>query len=159
MTSRRFTALTSAAAILMAGAACASSPERDSAPAGGLDSWEDANVPHPAEGGFSMASVTGPDGDRSSGSTSDVEPGWYAVTMACEATESGDASENRSALIVISGEGRTYGEGDCGPSSVTTTIRFGASDEASPETITVAAEAEDQEFYWGVSASPTTAPE
>lgn len=159
MTSREFTAITATAVLLLAGAACAPSPEPDSAPAGGLDDWEDANVPRPAEGGFSMAGVTGPEGDRSGGSTSGVEPGWYAVTTVCEATGPGAATGSRSASIVISGEGGVHGEGDCGSGPVTTTVRFGASDGASPETIAVEAEAEGHEFYWGVSASPTTAPE
>lgn len=157
MTSRRCTAM-AAAVVMLIGTACGTAPAPESAPAEGLGSWAADNVPPPAEGGFSMAGVTGPDGDRSSASISDVEPGWYAVTMACEATEPGEAPVDPSARIVLSGERGTYGEGDCVPSPVTTTTRLGASDEASPEAITVEAEADGHEFYWGVSASPTTAP-
>lgn len=54
----------------------------------------------------------------------------------------------------------SYGDGDCAGSPVTTILRFGASEDAPPETVvTVAAEVEGPEVSWGVSASPTTAPE
>ena len=129
MTSRTPAALT-ATAVLLAVTACGQSPESPSDPADGLAAW-----------------------------AADVEPGWYAVTMACAATDPGTDPQRSSGQISLSGEHGAYGEGDCGGSPVTTTLRFGTSEDAMPETVTVAAEADGHELFWGVSASPTTAPE
>jgi hypothetical protein len=158
MTSRT-SAVLSVTAALLAVTACGPSPESPSAPTGDLEAWAADTLPAPAEGGFSFAGITGADGGRSTGSTSDVEPGWYAVTMACAATDRDADPDHSSARISLSGEHGASGEGDCAGSAVTTTLRFGASEDASPETVTVAAEAEGHEVFWGVSASPTTAPE
>ncbi len=158
MTSRSPTALV-ATAVLLAVTACGQSPESPSDPAVGLAPWAADTLPVPAEGGFSMAGRTGADGGRSTGSTSDVEPGWYAVTMACAATDPGSDLGHSSGQISVSGERGAYGEGDCAGSPVTTTLRFGTSEDDPPETVTVAAEADGHEVFWGVSASPTTAPE
>ena len=158
MTSRTPAALT-ATAVLLAVTACGQSPESPSDPVDGLAAWAADTLPIPAEGGFSMAGSTGADGSRATGSTSDVEPGWYAVTMACAATDPGTGTQRSSGQIRLSGEHGAYGEGDCGGSPVTTTLRFGTSEDAMPETVTVAAEADGHELFWGVSASPTTAPE
>lgn len=106
-----------------------------------------------------MADITAPDGAGASGSTPDVEPGWYAVTVACEPTESETAPEDRSATIVFIGESGAFGGGDCPPSPITTTINFGIPDEPAPETFSVEVLPDGQELYWGLSASPTTAPE
>jgi hypothetical protein len=157
MTSRTSSVL-SATAALLAATACGPSPESPSAPTGDLEAWAADTLPTPAEGGFSIAGITGADGGRSTGSTSDVEPGWYAVTMACAATGPASDADLSFARISLSGERGSYGGGDCAGSAVTTTLRFGASEDASPETVTVAAEAEGYEVFWGVSAAPTTAP-
>ena len=159
MTSRTFTVVTATTAMALAVTACGSSPEPESPPARDLTSWTDSTLPVPAEGGFSMSNVAAPDGTHSSGSTPDVEPGWYAITMACELTESESAFEDRSAHIVLSGESGNYGGGDCQRFPVTTSTYVGIPDEPAPETFSVEVLADGQELYWGVSASPTTAPE
>lgn len=89
----------------------------------------------------------------------DVEAGWYAGTVACEPTESETALENHSAKIVFSGESGTYGDGDGSASPSTTTMYFGTPDEPAPETFSVEVLTDGHEVHWGLSASPTTAPE
>jgi hypothetical protein len=158
MTSLRFTAVTATTAMALAVTACGSSPKPESRPAPDLTSWAADTLPAPAEGGFSMANIAAPDGTHTSDSTPDVEPGWYAITMACELTESKAADKDRSAHIVLSGESGTYGGGDCPRSPITTTTYVGIPDEPTPETFNVKVLADSQELYWGVSASPATAP-
>lgn len=157
MTSRTSAALAAAAVLLMV-TACGPSTESSSAPPVDLETWAADTLPAVAEGGFSIAGSTGSDGSRATGSTTNVEPGWYAVTMACAPADPGADADQSSGRISLSGEDGSYGEGDCAGSPVTTTLRFGSSDDATPETITVAAEAEGYEAFWGVSAAPTTAP-
>lgn len=157
MTIRTSAALSAAAALLVV-TACGPSPQSPSTPAGDLETWAADTLPDVAEGGFSLAGRTGTDGRRATASTSEVEPGWYAVTMACAPADPGAGAEHSSGRISLSGEHGPYGEGDCAGSPVTTTMRLGASEDATPETVTVAAEAESHELLWGVSASPTTAP-
>lgn len=159
MTSRTFTAVTATTAMALAVTACGSSQKPESPLAPDLTSWAADNLPIPAEGGFSMANIAAADGAHASDSTPDVEPGWYAITMACELTESETAVEDRSAHIVLSGESGTYGGGSCPRPPITTTTYFGIPDEPTPETFSVKVLADGQELYWGVSASPTTAPE
>ena len=159
MTGRTFTAVTATTAMALAVTACGSSPKPESPPAPDLTSWAADNLPVPAEGGFSMANIAAADGAHASDSTPDVEPGWYAITMACELTESETAVEDRSAHIVLSGESGTYGGGSCPLPPITTTTYFGLPDQSTPETFSVKVLADGQELYWGVSASPTTAPE
>mgnify|MGYP004479544017 CR=1 FL=1 len=158
MTSRTFTAAAVITAMALAVTACGSTSEPASPPAPDLTSWAADNVPDPEEGGFTMANIATPDGTHASDSTPDVEAGWYAVTVACELTESETALEDRSAKIVFSGESGNYGGGDCSASPITTTIYFGIPDEPAPETLSVKVLPEGQEVYWGLSASPTTAP-
>ncbi len=158
MTSRTSAALAAAAVLLMV-TACGTSPESSSDPADGLETWAADTLPAVAEGGFSIAGSTGTDGSRATGSTTNVEPGWYAVTMACAPADPGADVDRSSRRISLSGEHGSYGEGDCAGSPVTTTVQLGAPDDTTPETVTVAAEAEGYEAFWGVSASPTTAPE
>jgi hypothetical protein len=158
MTSRTSAALAAAAVLLMI-TACGPSTESSSAPSVDLETWAANILPAVAEGGFSIAGSTGTDGSRATGSTTDVEPGWYAVTMACAPADPGADADLSSGRISLIGEHGSYGEGDCAGSPVTTTVQLGAPDDATPETVTVAAEAEGYEAFWGVSAAPTTAPE
>ena len=106
-----------------------------------------------------MTNIATPDGTHANDSIPDVEPGWYAITMACEPTESETAVEDPSAHIVLSGESGNYGGGDCPHPPVTTTTYVGIPEEPTPETFSVEVLPDGQELYWGVSASPTTAPE
>lgn len=159
MTSRTFTAAAAITAMALAVTACGSSSEPESAPAPDLASWSADNVPVPEEGGFSMANLATPDGAHASDSTLDVEAGWYAVTVACEPTESETAPGDRSAKIVFSGESGNYGGGDCSAFPITTTMYFGIPDAPAPETFSVKVLTDGQEVYWGLSASPTTSPE
>lgn len=142
------------AAVLLAGTACGGAVEDDAAPAADLESWASDVLPAPSEDGFSGAGITGPDGGASTVAVADVTPGWYAITFACAPV----GSAAGSARVLISGENGDYGDGDCSTSPVTTTIYFGASADAPPESITVTGEADGGEFYWGASFSPTTAP-
>ncbi|TDL38571.1 hypothetical protein [Kocuria rosea] len=158
MTSRTSAALTATAVLLMV-TACGPSPGSSSVPSVDLGTWAADILPAVAEGGFSIAGSTGTDGSRATGSTTDVEPGWYAVTMACAPADPGADADGSSGRISLRGEHGSYGEGDCAGSPVTTTVQLGSSDDSTPETITVAAEAEGYEAFWGVSAAPTTAPE
>lgn len=151
MTSRTFIAAASFTVTALAVNACGSPAEPESAPTLDLTSWAADNVPVPAKGGFSMANITDPRGGHSSDSADDVEPGWYAVTMACAPADS-------SAKIALKGENGPYGGGDCAATPITTTVYFGVPDEPAPETISVEVMAVGHEYYWGVSASPTTAP-
>ncbi|MEX5270389.1 hypothetical protein [Kocuria sabuli] len=159
MTSRTFSAATATTAMALAVTACGSASDPQPVPTPDLTSWAADNVPVPAEGGFSMADIAAPDGARAGDSTPDVEPGWYAITVACEPTESEAAAEDRSAHIVFSGESGVYGGGSCPRPPITTTTYFGVPDDATPETFSVKVLADGQELYWGLSASPTTAPE
>ncbi|MFF0989125.1 hypothetical protein [Kocuria nitroreducens] len=155
MTIRTSTTLSATTAALLAGTACGASPEAAETPATDLDGWASDTLPAADGTGFSVAGITGSDGGRSTIEVSGLDPGWYAITIACTPTDSGTGS----ARLTLSGERGTYGEGDCSTSPVTTTTYLGASDDAPPETITVTGEAQDGEFFWGASASPTTAPE
>jgi hypothetical protein len=155
MTIRTSATLSATAAVLLAGTACGASPEAAETPVIDLDSWAADTLPVAGENGFSVAGITSADGGRSIIEVSDVDPGWYAITIACTPTDSGSGSTR----LTLSSERGTYGEGGCSTSPVTTTTYLGASDEAPPETITVTGEAQDGEFFWGASASPTTAPE
>lgn len=134
MTSRTFTAGAATTAMALAVTACGSASEPESAPTPDLTSWAADNVPVPAEGGFSTADIAAPDGARASDSIPDVEPGWYAITVACELTESEAADEDRSAHIVFSGESGVYGGGSCPRPPITTTTYVGIPDEPAPET-------------------------
>ncbi len=158
MTSRTFTDAAVIAALALAVTACASQ-EPASPPAPDLTDWAADHVPAPEEGGFSMADIATPGGAHASDSTPDVEAGWYAVTVACEPTESETAPKDRSATIVLSGESGTYGGGNCSASPITTTMYFGIPDEPAPETFSVKVLTDGQEVYWGLSASPTSSPE
>lgn len=144
---------------LLAGTACAPSPGQEAALLSDLDRWISETIPAPAEGGFSISGNTSPDGGRSTGTTSDVEPGWYAITTACALAGPGAGLGNNSARLTLSGAHGTYGERDCPVSPMTTTTYLGASGDAPPETVVVRVEAATEELFWGVSASPTTAPE
>lgn len=106
-----------------------------------------------------MADIAAPDGAGASDSTPDVDPGWYAVTVACEPTETEPALEGLSAKIVFSGESGDYGGGDCSAFPLTTTMYFGIPDEPAPETFSVKVLTDGQEVYWGLSASPAASPE
>ena len=159
MTSRTFTVATATTAMALAITACGSSPEPESPPEPDLTSWTADTLPVPAEGGFAMTNIATPDGAHANDSIPDVEPGWYAITMACEPTGSETAVEDPSAHIVLSGESGNYGGGDCPRFPVTTTTYVGMPDEPAPETFSVEVLPDGQELYWGVSASPTTAPE
>lgn len=159
MTIRMPSAVALATAVLFAGTACASSPGQEAALLTNLDHWIADTLPPPAEDGFSIAGNTGSDGGTSTGTTSDVEPGWYAITMACTLTGSAAGSQAHAAQLTLSGEHGVYGEGDCSASPVTTTTYLGASTDSPPETIAVKIEAGAGELFWGVSASPTTAPQ
>ena len=159
MTSRTFTVATATTAMALAITACGSSPNSESPPEPDLTSWTADTLPVPAEGGFSMTNIATPDGAHANDSTPDVEPGWYAITMACEPTGSETAVEDPSAHIVLSGESGNYGGGSCPRPPITTTTYIGIPEEPTPETFSVKVLPDGQELYWGVSASPTTAPE
>ena len=159
MTSRPFTVVTATTATALAVTACGSPSAPASARTPDLTGWAADNVPAPAEGGFSMADIADPDGAHAGASVSGVEPGWYAATVVCEPTGSQAAAGDRSAQIVFSGESGVYGGGDCSPSPITTTTYFGVPDVATPETFSVEVLADGRAYYWGLSASPTTAPE
>jgi hypothetical protein len=159
MTIRMPGAVAVTTAVLVAGTACASSPGQEAALPTDLDPWIADTLPAPAEGGFSIAGNTSSDDGGSTGTTPDVEPGWYAVTMACTLTGSEAGSQAHAPQLTLSGEHGVYGEGDCPASPVTTTTYLGASAESPPEMIAVKVEADAGEHFWGVSASPTTAPQ
>lgn len=159
MTSRTFSFVTATTAMALAVTACGSSPESETPPAPDLTSWAADNVPVPDEGGFSMTGIATPDGAHAGDSTPDVEAGWYAVTVACEPTGLRTALEDRSPQMMFSGDSGTYGGGDCSASPITTTMYFGIPDEPAPETFSAKVLTDGQEVYWGLSASPTTAPE
>lgn len=158
MSIRFLAAATATLAALVAGTACGSSPEPEEAPATDLEGWVADTLPPSAEGGFSAAGTTGPGGGRPASTTLDVEPGWYAITLACAPQEPGSGSSAPAPRLTLEGERGTYGEGDCPASPVTTTIEIGASAGAPPETMTVQVDADAEQFFWGVSGSPTTAP-
>lgn len=143
------------AAALLAGTACGGAAGGDAVPAAGLESWASDVLPAPSEDGFSGAGITGSEGGASTVAVADVPPGWYSITSACAPV----GSATGSARVLISGENGDYGDGDCSTSPVTTTIYFGASADAPPESITLTGEADGGDFYWGASVSPTTAPE
>ncbi|MFE7631756.1 hypothetical protein [Kocuria sp. NPDC057446] len=155
MTIRMVAVVASTAAVLLAGTACAPSPQPDDVPVRDLESWVSETLPAPTDDGFSVAGTTSSDGGSATSTVSDVPPGWYAVTLACAPTGSGAGP----ARMTLSGAHGTYGGGDCAVSPVTTTVRFGDSADARPESITVTGEADDGEVFWGASVSPTTAPE
>ncbi|MGX5357912.1 hypothetical protein [Kocuria sp. KH4] len=153
MTRRPFPLATATIATALAITACGSMfPPQD------LTGWAADKVPVPAEGGFSMANITDPRGGHSSYTANDIQPGWYAVTMACAPTDTGAAPEDRSTKIVLKGENGPYGGGDCAATPITTTVYIGVPDEPAPETISVEVMAVGHEYFWGLSASPTTAP-
>lgn len=159
MTRRPFPLATTATVTALAITSCGSPAGPGAAPPLDLTSWAADYLPVPAEGGFSMANITDPRGGHSIDSADDVEPGWYAVTMTCAPTDTGAVPEDSSPKIALKGENGAYGGGDCSASPITTTVYVGIPDEPAPETISVEVMADGREYYWGVSASPTSAPE
>jgi hypothetical protein len=155
---RRLAVVAATTAVVLAGVSCGVSSEQGATPGNDLDGWVADTLPPPAEGGFSVAGRTSPDGGRSTGTASEVEPGWYALTVSCAPTGVGADSNARSMRVTLSGDHGTYGGGDCSSSPVTTTTYLGDSAEAGPDTITVSGEADAGEFFWGASASPAIAP-
>lgn len=140
------------AVLLLAASACSADPGPESGTNLDLEDWAETTLggqlEAAAQSGFAATGKT--DGGGVSGgdftSFTGVEPGWYAVTIACA------GSANLSVSIEASDGLISEGSTDCNMPPVAATVRVPSSE------FRISVAETESEILWAIAAEPTEEP-